>query len=56
MAHKQAIWQEFLSMVQDEAGSRVVETWLKAVTFYKWDVSSGTAYLRAPNKFVCEWI
>lgn len=56
MLDLQLVWQQFLSMVQDEAGSRVVETWLKAVQFLKWDASSNTAYLKAPNKFVCDWI
>jgi chromosomal replication initiator protein len=56
MTNLSAIWQEFLSMVQDEAGSRVVETWLKAVTFIKWDGLSNIAYLCAPNKFVLDWI
>jgi chromosomal replication initiator protein len=56
MTNLNAIWQEFLSMVQDEAGSRVVETWLKAITFDKWDGISNIAYLCAPNKFVLDWI
>jgi chromosomal replication initiator protein len=56
MTNLSAIWQEFLSMVQDEAGSRVVETWLKAITFTKWDGLSNIAYLGTPNKFVLEWI
>jgi chromosomal replication initiator protein len=56
MTNLSAIWQEFLSMVQDEAGSRVVETWLKAITFTKWDGLSNIAYLCAPNKFVLDWI
>ena len=56
MTNLQAIWQEFLSIVKEEAGSRVVETWLKAVYFHKWDSISNTAYLNAPNKFVLDWI
>ena len=56
MTNLGVIWQEFLSMVQDEAGSRVVETWLKAITFTKWDSLSNIAYLCAPNKFVLDWI
>lgn len=56
MLDLQLVWQQFLSMVQDEAGSRVVETWLKAVQFLKWDAIEKIAYLKAPNKFVCDWI
>ena len=52
MTNLQAIWQEFLSIVKEEAGSRVVETWLKVVYFHKWDSILNTAYLNAPNKFV----
>lgn len=56
MTNLQAIWQEFLSIVKEEAGSRVVETWLKVVYFHKWDSILNTAYLNAPNKFVLDWI
>ena len=56
MTNLQAVWQEFLSIVKEEAGSRVVETWLKVVYFHKWDSILNTAYLNAPNKFVLDWI
>ena len=51
-----AIWLEFLKIVKEEAGSRVVETWFKAVTLKQWDTLERTIYLQAPNKFVEDWI
>ncbi len=50
------IWQDFLTIAKDEAGSRVVETWLKAVSLYRWDQDTQTVYVEAPNAFVKEWI
>ena len=31
------IWLEFLKIAKEEAGSRVVETWFKAVSLQRWD-------------------
>jgi chromosomal replication initiator protein len=50
------IWQNFLSIIREEAGSRVVETWLKAVRMRDWDASQKTVLIEAPNKFVKDWI
>ena len=50
------IWKEFLNIIRQEAGSRVVETWLKAVVLYEWDDLNKIAYIQAPNKFVKDWI
>jgi chromosomal replication initiator protein len=50
------VWEQFLSIVREEAGSRVVETWLKAVSLYQWDAIEKIVYLLAPNTFVKEWI
>ena len=50
------VWQDFLKIVKEEAGSRVVETWLKAVSLYQWDPDAHTVYVKAPNAFVKEWI
>lgn len=50
------IWQEFLKIAREEAGSPVVETWFKAVSCLSWDYSKKTIYLKAPNQFVKEWI
>lgn len=52
----QGIWDQFLDIVREEAGSRVVETWFKAVTLYQWEPSHQTVYLQAPNTFVKDWI
>lgn len=52
----EAIWQDFLTIIREEAGSRVVETWFKAVVFFQWDSQSKTAYFKVPNSFVKEWI
>ena len=50
------IWKEFLEIVRAEAGSQVVETWLKAVVLDRWDAVSQTAYIKAPNSFVRDWV
>lgn len=50
------IWEEFLDIVRQEAGSRVVETWFKAVTLKKWDMDQKVVYLQAPNIFVQNWL
>jgi chromosomal replication initiator protein len=50
------IWEEFLNIVKEEVGSRVVETWFKAVTFQQWDSLQKVVYLKAPNPFVRDWI
>lgn len=50
------IWEEFLNIVREEVGSRVVETWFKAVSLYQWDAAHKVVYLQAPNQFVRDWI
>lgn len=50
------VWEEFLVIAREEAGSRVVETWFKAVSLHQWDAQANTAYLHAPNQFVKDWI
>lgn len=50
------IWEEFLKIVSQEAGSHVVNTWLNAVSFSHWDSLEKIVYLKAPNNFVQEWI
>ena len=50
------IWQEFLTIVTEEVGSRVVETWFKAVSLSRWDASTKTVYLKTPNAFIKEWV
>jgi chromosomal replication initiator protein len=50
------IWEEFLIIAREEAGSRVVETWFKAVSLHRWDAVTNVAYLHAPNQFVKDWI
>ncbi len=52
----QGIWQEFLKIIHDEVGTRIVDTWFKAVTFERWDAIQKVAYLQAPNTFVKEWL
>ena len=52
----QSIWQEFLKIVREEVGSRVVETWFKAVALQRWDAIEKVVYLQAPNAFVRDWI
>lgn len=50
------IWQDFLKIVREEVGSRVVETWFKAVKIVRWDSHAKIMYVQAPNQFVKEWI
>jgi len=50
------VWQDFLDIVKQEAGSRVVETWLKAVSLSQWDAREKVVYIKAPNVFVKEWV
>lgn len=50
------IWQEFLMIAREEAGSPVVETWFKAVSCLAWDAHKKIIYLKAPNLFVKDWI
>jgi chromosomal replication initiator protein len=50
------IWQDFLTIIRDEVGSRVVDTWFKAVSLDRWDMLTNTAYLQTPNAFVRDWI
>lgn len=51
-----SVWQDFLTIVKEEAGSRVVETWLKAVVLKEWDQHHNVIYVEAPNVFVKDWI
>ena len=51
-----AIWENFLAIIRQEAGSRVVDTWFKAVSLRCWDPTTKTVYLEAPNRFVRDWV
>ena len=50
------IWEEFLKIIREEAGSQVVETWFKAVTFEEWNPATNQVILRTPNQFVRKWV
>ena len=50
------VWEEFLEIVRQEAGSRVVETWFRAVQLTSWHKEEKTAFLQAPNLFVRNWL
>ena len=52
----QLIWDEFLKIMKQEAGSQVVETWFKAVSLDKWNAEKKTVTLKTPNMFVQNWI
>lgn len=52
----QLIWEEFLKIIKEEAGSQIVETWFKAVCLESWDGATNTISLRVPNQFVSRWI
>lgn len=50
------LWQEFLTIVKEEVGTRVVETWFRSVRFVHWDARDKKAYLEAPNAFIRDWV
>ena len=50
------IWIEFLDIVKKEVGSRIVDTWFKAIVLKRWDAIESVVYLMPPNKFVKDWI
>ena len=50
------IWQNFLKIAETQVGIRAVETWIKAVTFYRYDDQMHKVYLKAPNSFVKDWV
>ena len=50
------IWQDFLKIAEMELGIRAVETWIKAVSFYRYDEAMQKVYLKAPNSFVKDWL
>lgn len=50
------IWAEFLKIIKDEAGSRVVDTWFNAVTLKNWNPLELTVDLEVPNVFVKDWL
>ena len=52
----QVMWDEFLKIIEVEAGAQVVETWFKAVTLDRWDPATKTCVLRMPNTFVRTWV
>jgi len=52
----QIIWDEFLKIAKEEAGSQVVETWFKAVTLDKINIHKQEVTLKMPNNFVSNWI
>jgi len=50
------IWEEFLKILKEEAGSQIVETWFKAASFHTWDSETKEVVLQLPNHFVRNWI
>lgn len=52
----ESVWKEFLNIVRQEKGSRVVETWFKAVSINHWDAEKKVMYIQTPNRFVQDWI
>ena len=54
--NRATVWQDLLLILTEEVGSRVVETWFKAISFSRWDADTKTAYVSAPNAFVRDWV
>jgi chromosomal replication initiator protein len=50
------IWQDFLRIATQEVGSRVVETWFKAISLSHLEPATKTIYLKAPNAFIRDWV
>lgn len=50
------IWENFLNIVRQEAGTRIVDTWFRAIVLHHWDALECVIYLKAPNQFICEWV
>jgi len=50
------IWNEFLKIIEKEAGNQVVETWFKAVSLDRWEKETNAVFLLMPNQFVSKWI
>lgn len=50
------VWQDFLKIIKEEVGIRVVETWIKAVSLSRYDALEHKVYLSAPNMFVKNWV
>lgn len=50
------MWKNFLDLVREEVGSRVVDTWFCALSLYRWDQLENTVYLQAPNAFIQDWV
>lgn len=52
----QVVWDEFLKIAKEDAGSQVVETWFKAVQLEQIDQKDESVSLKMPNSFVSKWI
>lgn len=50
------IWQDFLKIIKEEVGSRVVETWIKAVILSDYDAIKSELHIKTPNIFVKNWV
>lgn len=50
------IWQDFIKIIQEEAGNHVVDTWFKAISLRHWDAFNKQVYLEAANPFVRDWV
>ena len=50
------IWNQFLAIAREEVGSRVVETWFKAISVQRWDQYTKTIFMSAPNDFIRSWV
>lgn len=52
----QSTWDALLTIIKEEMGSRVVETWFKAISCVAWDSREKRLLLKAPNSFVEDWV
>lgn len=52
----QSTWDALLTSIKEEMGSRVVDTWFKAISCIAWDSREKRLILKAPNSFVEDWV
>jgi len=52
----QLIWEDFLKILKQEAGSQIVETWFKAASFKTWNPDEKSVVIEFPNQFVSNWV
>lgn len=50
------VWHDFLKIIKDEVGTRIIDTWIKAVTLSYYDSFKKEVHVIAPNFFIKNWV